>query len=208
MREAFSYSLSGNNPRYTSGVSENLKRITAYNPNAFCILHIDSTVKVDTSGWNVITHPKSKSLESHFWRFETAGYDTFDIVHVRDIDSLFNSRDVAICSHIKESGIQAYGLRDSEWHTPSNSPHPLFGGMWGIQPKLLPQDFTNLVQWWVKNKGPFERWADMWFLQRYVYPYVLRYGKVFSSVDVGSRWPSLPFPKSVPKGEHIGATHW
>lgn len=213
--EVFSFSLTGNDPRYLSGVLPNAQSIYRYNQDAEFHLHIDDTVDFlsfendlrSTVKTKIIHWTRNESLECHFWRFASVDLDNPALVHVRDIDSLFCERDSFLCQYIKNSGIKAYAIRDHYWHDPARIPFPVLGGMWGIHSKVLPYNFSNLVHWWVQNKKPFERFADMWFLQRYVYPYILRQGKVFSSIDVGSKWPCEHFPQNAPQG-NIGIVRW
>lgn len=134
-----------------------------------------------------------------FWRFLGAAGSECAIF--RDIDSLLNARDAAAVAAWVESGTAVHVMQDHRHHT--NMPAGcILGGMWGLRPAGLSFDFPQLVQWWLDHKVPSGYGADMWFLNRYIWPHALRSGMMHLrhySMVVGSPWPRHP-----PVGGYVG----
>lgn len=181
MRHTFSFSLQGTDKRYTSGIERNNTALLASGLDFNVVLHTDRQQPVPAK-WQTVLHPTGQSLECHFWRFESVGI--YSKVHVRDIDSTISAREIA---ELERSDI--YCMRDCKYH--AEAPYPVQGGMWGATDISFPYNFPKLVDWWVRNKAPFERYSDMWFLNRYVYPYIRRFGLEIDGA--GSRWGGVPF---------------
>ena len=189
----FSFSLTGNKPRYTRGINLNCKALEHLLPNKHQVfLHIDDTVSVEIpNNWHVVRHATNKTNECMFWRFETvdcAVVDSNKIVHVRDIDSVITQREIEL---LKSLDKKVYCIRDHQWHI--DMPYPVLGGLWGAAPSALDPHFADLVRWWIVNKAPFEYLADMWFLNRYVYPHIITRGIEIESLP-SRRWGTLIRP--------------
>lgn len=207
MKLAVSLSLTGDGTRYLVGAQRNLVEIPLHYPGATIILHHDETVAGDIlqhyrdAGATLRQWPKNESLECHFWRFESVGNPDFDVVVCRDIDSVPIAREARAVEEWLANGGGIHVMRDHKWH--ADGPEPMMGGMWGATRGALPYDFPGLVRWWVDQKRPFKRWADCWFLKRFVYPYALTHGTVHDGC--GSRWGGKPFPTPRIADEYVGA---
>lgn len=186
----FSFSLSGNKPRYTDGVKLNYDALQRFLPNQHQVfLHIDDTAKVQIPNeWNVVRHNRNQSNECMFWRFETIDANIIgsnEVVHVRDIDSVVTLREIDLLESLAK---KAYCIRDHQWH--ADMPYPVLGGLWGASPSALFPHFSELVRWWIEKKAPFEYLSDMWFLNRYVYPHIVTRGIEIESL-ASRRWGTL-----------------
>lgn len=192
----FSFSLYGNNSRYTSGIERNEQFLKNSGIDYQVVLHTDVQRTVPAR-WQLVHHKVKHPLDCHFWRFTSVGL--YPKVHVRDIDSTISDRELP---ELDRSPI--YCMRDHYWHSPAGgAPFPVQGGMWGATAESLPYNFPKLVNWWIANKSPFERYSDMWFLNRYVYPYIRRFGLEIDGI--GSAWGGVPFLTPRVGDNYVGA---
>jgi hypothetical protein len=192
----FSFSLYGADPRYTSGIERNQQFLKNSGIDYQVILHTDQATAIPHN-WSIVLHKVKHPLDCHFWRFLSVGQH--ERVHVRDIDSTISDRELPELSRA-----DIYCMRDHYWHAPvGGAPSPVQGGMWGATGGILPFNFPKLVQWWIDNKSPFERYSDMWFLNRYVYPYIRRFGLEIDGV--GSAWGGVPFLTSRVGNSYVGS---
>jgi hypothetical protein len=124
-----------------------------------------------------------------FWRF--LGAEGAECAIFRDIDSVINARDAAATLAWVASGKAVHVMHDHAHHCQLKE-GPILGGMWGLRAASLPYDFVDLVRWWIQRKHPFTYGSDMWFLNRYVWPYALRDGLLHlhrHSLVAGDAWP-------------------
>lgn len=203
MRFAFAFSLQGTDPKYTRGVERNLTALQRYfGSDAMMLLYGDVNPGEHT---NLEWMPREAKGDTscHFWRFAAVCDTRFDRVCVRDIDSVVSEREVAAVLEWESSGLGFHCMRDHYWHTTGGgAPFPVQGGMWGAMPARVPKNFGNLLAWWVKNKGPFQRYSDMWFLNRYIYPHLLVDGMQHDGCD--SHWGGRNFPTPRVGSEYVG----
>lgn len=182
----FSFSSFGTNPRYRKNIEANFESIKKI-PNACMLLYtntndLESNVPLEIK---VVTVKTDDVNESYFWRFINVipGSVYF---HCRDIDSVISDREIELLSTLDKD---YYCIRDHEWH--ASAPYPIQGGMWGAKfDSTRTYQWNKLVSWWIENKKPFEYYSDMWFLTRYLYPFIQRDGIEFDGC--GSRWGGTP----------------
>lgn len=205
-KHTFSFSFQGLDDRCTSGIERNETFLKESGLDYEVVLHSDRPWILPNKWTNVI-HPTGSSLECDFWRFETVG--TLPLVHVRDIDSTISSRELP---ELDRAAI--YCIRDRHYQLSGGEmpwPCPVQGGMWGATKEATPHNFSRLVKWWVAHKAPFERYSDMWFLNRYIYPYIRKFGLEIDGT--GYTWGRGGVPFLAPRvgisyvGEVAGATH-
>lgn len=205
MNILFSFSLQGQEPKYVKGVQANLDAITNYFGNtAVMRVYGDYLPPLDTKDrcmidW--IRRDPKKDLSCHFWRFLAAVDARFDYVCIRDIDSVVSIREYNALLDWFKSGKHYHCMRDHHWH--AQAPNPVQGGLWGLIPKYAPPNFETLLDWWLRYKGPFKRYSDMWFLNRYIYPHILHNG--IQHDGCGSRWGGIPFPTTRLYDEYVGS---
>lgn len=195
MKHTFSFSLFGDDTRYTHGIERNAEYLQKCGIDYEVILHTDKPRKVPDR-WVTVLHVPKDPLDCHFWRFTTVG--TRPMVHVRDIDSTISDRELP---ELTRSPI--YCMRDHHYHSPAGgAPYPVQGGMWGCSSNMSPRNFSYLVKWWMENKRPFQRYSDMWFLNRYIYPYIRRFGIEIDGC--GSSWGGVPFSTNRQNDYYVG----
>lgn len=110
-----SFSLFGNNPKYTNGMAENIKLCDKFGIKVF--------VYIEALDGN--------SVPGMFWRFfAPSDYDYYDYYIFRDADSRITEREVHAVNEWLESGKTLHVMRDHPHHYNN---YPIFGGMWGIR---------------------------------------------------------------------------
>lgn len=135
MLKVISFSLWGNNPKYTVGAIRNAELALGIYPDWKCKFFIGKCVSksiIDQlySYPNTLfdLKPKTGDWTSMFWRFETS-YDTnIDISIFRDTDSRINVRE--------KYAVDDWLATDKTFHIMRDHPHhgfPILGGMWGFK---------------------------------------------------------------------------
>ena len=205
--KVISFCLYGTGGMYEQGLLENLRRIPVIYPDWQAQVFTDGRMGpaylkcCADLGAGVILREPRRDAGGMFWRFEAVGDPRYEAAIVRDADSLVNERERVAVDAWLASPAKLHTMHDSNDHW--GGPWPLLGGMWGAKIGAFPHDFPNLVRWWLKHKGPFPYAADQWFLQRYVWPFVMRSGMIHTS-NVNSRHRGLPFPPHPPVYWHVG----
>jgi hypothetical protein len=207
MSIAFSFSLQGLAPNYYDGIRKNAEAIATRFTNATMLLYTCENIKdiaIPNLTFKVIKRNYSDDLSCHFWRFEAVTLSEYSHVCVRDIDSTVSDREVAAIHYWIKSTKTYHCMRDHECHSYNGGcPHPILGGMWGAVPTKVYPQFKSLLKYWLDKKRPFKRYADMWFLNRYIYPYVLQDGIQHDSQD--THWGGIKFPTHRIGTEFVGA---
>ena len=135
MKKVISFSLWGDNPKYTIGAIENAKLAQEIYPGWDCYFFLGSSVTDNIQDRllsipNVVLfykdHPGDWS--GMFWRFETSYDLEVDISIFRDTDSRLSLRE----KYAVDEWIQS----DKTFHIMRDYPHhgfPILGGMWGYK---------------------------------------------------------------------------
>lgn len=200
---AFAFSLQGQEPRYFNGLYKNAEAIKRLWPDATMLIYTTENIPDLGIKTRVFREAPCKDTTCHFWRFKAITLKEYDHVCVRDIDSTIGERETLAVKLWIESGKTYHCMRDHPCHSYSGGcPHPILGGMWGAVPARSPDNFLRLVNYWIVTKRPFVRFSDMWFLQRYIYPYLLQDGIQFDSQDC--HWGGVPFPGERTEQNYVG----
>jgi len=136
MLKVISFSLWGNNPKYTVGAIRNAELALNIYPDWKCKFFIGKCVPKSIieqlySYPNTLfsLKPTIGDWTSMFWRFETS-YDTnIDISIFRDTDSRINMRE--------RYAVEDWLDTDKTFHIMRDHPHhgfPILGGMWLVNP--------------------------------------------------------------------------
>lgn len=169
MTNIISFSLWGNNPKYTIGAIRNAELSKEIYPGWKCRFYIGEDVDykiieklqsldselipMDGSGWNGM-----------FWRFLAA--DSYDIVISRDTDSRLNLREKAAVGEWLNSDKDFHIMRDHPYHATE-----ILGGMWGARNGIL-----RGISQWIKsyNKRDYDNkyQVDQNFLRDLTYTIV------------------------------------
>jgi protein O-GlcNAc transferase len=140
-KKVISFSLWGDNPKYTVGAIRNAEIAQSVYPDWVCRFYCDEksvpAEKIDTvmSMPNVEVIRLSASKEPHwsmFWRFYAAADPCVDVAVFRDSDSRVGIREALAVENWLASGKTFHVMRDHRHH---NS--PICGGMWGVRGSKL-----------------------------------------------------------------------
>lgn len=198
IKKIISFSLWGNNPKYTMGAISNVKianRLflgwtcrfyTAYDVSSYIVSQLQDLgaecvimSKDDSSGWNGM-----------FWRFLAA--DSDDTIISRDTDSRLGYREKAAVEEWLASDKNFHIMRDHPFHATE-----ILGGMWGARNGLL-KGITEVIKDYNKRDFDNRYQVDQNFLREIVYP------KVKDKAIVHDEFfDKKPFPISAPKRTNI-----
>lgn len=168
-KKIISFSLWGNNPKYTVGAVRNAEiALTQWNDweSVFYVgsdvpkeiinrlLELKATVhNMSNSGWNGM-----------FWRFFAA--DSDDVVISRDTDSRLGLREHMAVNEWLASDKDFHIMRDHPFHATE-----ILGGMWGARNGLL-KGITSAIANYNKRDFDNKYQVDQNFLREMVYPKV------------------------------------
>ena len=168
-KKIISFSLWGDNPKYTVGAIKNALLAQIIYPEWICRFYIGNDVpqhirnqlddlnveimEMGDSGWNGM-----------FWRFFAA--DSYDIVICRDTDSRLNLRERVAVDEWLSSDKDFHIMRDHPYHNTE-----ILAGTWGCINGIL-RGMEEAIQDY--NKGSFDNQyqVDQNFLREVVYPLV------------------------------------
>lgn len=121
MSKAISFSLWGNNPKYTIGMLKNVELSKIYFPNWKIVIYCDCLVPLgiilELSTYehvSVIEMPKIGDWTSLFWRYKAI--EDNDIVICRDADSRLNERDSFCVNEWINSNKNLHSIYDHPYH--------------------------------------------------------------------------------------------
>ena len=135
LKKVISFSLWGNNPKYTIGAIRNAELALEIYPGWMCKFFIAKDVNQNIIE-KLYTYPNtlfdlrnvSGDWRSMFWRFETAYDEDIDISIFRDTDSRLNTREKPAVDEWLNSDKTFHIMRDHPYHN-----FPILGGMWGYK---------------------------------------------------------------------------
>jgi hypothetical protein len=163
-----SYSLWGDNPKYTVGAIRNAQMCREFYPNWIARFYVGKSVPMDvvsalksTERTDVVLMDESGDWTGMFWRFLAA--DGEDIVLSRDTDCRPSWREVRAVEEWLSSDKDFHIMRDHPYHGTE-----ILGGMWGARNGILIGISDKISEY---NKGNFWQ-VDQNFLREIVYPVV------------------------------------
>lgn len=167
--KVISFSLWGDNPKYTIGALENAHLASTLFPGWLCYFYYDYSVPVD-----ILTELQSKenvkllyggSKESrYFWRFFPVDDPEIEIVICRDTDSRLSLRDKLAVHHWLLSEKNFHIIRDHPWHNSTVN-----AGLWGS--RYLDLEMVGEVYDFLKTATPIFGF-DQQFLSERIMPKV------------------------------------
>ncbi len=188
MTNIISFSLWGNNERYTKGAIANGELAKIVYPEWECWFWVGADVRPEIQTelgrlGRVIEMPPG-NWRGMFWRFFPAAYDS--PVIVRDTDSRLSFRERMAVDEWLASDKDFHIMRDHQFHAT-----PILGGMWGSRGGILP-DIHKQTGAYTDN-----RWqVDQDFLTDVVYPLVVNRAYVH---DEFFEKKAFPFSKRDPR---------
>lgn len=168
-RKIISFSLWGDNPKYTVGALRNIKLAKEIYPGWLCKLYVADDVPPDITGQLIQDNTKVVRMprdgwNGMFWRFLVA--DSEDVVICRDTDSRLGYREKAAVDAWLASDKDFHIMRDHPYHATE-----ILGGMWGVRNGLL-VGLTKMIEEWDKKEYDDKYQVDQQFLKEVVYPLV------------------------------------
>ena len=170
MKKVISFSVYGDNPKYTIGLIRNLDLIKEIYPTWTTYVYFNNTVPNDImdkvySFENVETFDMSElQIPGMFWRFQPNDDKNVERFVIRDTDSRVTKREKVAVYEWMEDNTVLHIMRDHPHHN-----YPILGGMWGMKcdPTFhMKEEFINYTD----SKELFEKMTDMNFLRDIVYP--------------------------------------
>lgn len=168
MKKIISFSLWGNNPKYTIGAIRNAELTPLIYPDWIARFYCGRSVPLEIieklksfPHCEVILMEEDGNWEGMFWRFYACG--DADVMLSRDTDSRLNMREKFAVDEWLESSKDFHIMRDHPHHTTE-----ILGGMWGCKNGIL-KNIKNLIDDFVK--GDFWQ-VDQNFLKQKIYPLI------------------------------------
>jgi hypothetical protein len=195
-----SFSLYGNNPKYTIGAIENAKFIDAnlndWSAIFYCAQDVGENI-IDgllACGATVLRQSADWHPNGMFWRFQATWDLDYQFLIFRDTDSRISNREMSALVEWQQSGKLVHIMRDHPYHRTK-----ILGGMWGIRSEakaILPGSET--MKLFGEGHG-----QDQFYLANYVYPRVRNETYVHDSFFMYEK-TAHPFADSRINGEFIG----
>ena len=168
MKKVISYSLWGNNTRYTVGAIQNSQLAKYYYPEwisrFYCGQDVDQSIidilrNIPNTEIVLMTEPTNWT--GMFWRFYAASDS--DIMLSRDADARISKREACAVNDWLSSGKDFHIMRDHPYHA-----RAIMGGMWGCKNGIL-SNIRDLIDRFNRT----DRYEiDQEFLAHIVYPLV------------------------------------
>ena len=170
MKKVISFSLWGDDPKYTMGAIENASLSKIIYPDWVCRFYIGKSVPLHIvehlskfNNTEIVKMNEEGDWRGMFWRFWIASDESVDIAIVRDCDSRVWLRE--------RTAVKEWLASDKDFHIIKDHPYhstPILGGMWGVRNGLL-KDMRLLCDNY--DQGNFWQ-VDQNFLSEVVYPIV------------------------------------
>ncbi len=168
MKKVISFSLWGENPKYTIGAIKNAELAKSIYPDWTCRFYcgksvpeeiVDKLKKFDNT--EVVEMDESGNWTGMFWRFRAC--EDSDVMISRDTDSRLNIRE--------KLAVDEWLSSDKDFHIMRDHPHhniEILGGMWGCRNGIL-KNIEELMKGFLKG----DYWqVDQFFLREKVYPLI------------------------------------
>lgn len=168
MKKIISYSLWGNNPKYTIGAIRNAETAKDFYPGWECWFYCANDVSFDIKmKLKLLDNAKViECLDNGNWKFTTKRFTAIsepnvERVLIRDCDNRFSEREVHAVNEWIKSNKTLHVMKDHPWH----GGFPILAGQWGLN-KSFKEDMKELLKNYV-NKEQYH--YDQIFLANYVW---------------------------------------
>lgn len=170
MKKVISFSLWGDNEKYTIGAIKNSELSKEIYPDWVCRFYVGkSTPKHIVDKLRLFDNTEIIEMESDgdwtgmFWRFYPASESDVDVLIVRDCDSRLSNREKEAVYEWLNSDKGFHIMRDHPYHKTE-----ILGGMWGSKKGVI-SNMKNLINDYIKGNY----WqVDQNFLRECIYPIV------------------------------------
>ena len=168
MKKIISFSLWGDNPKYTIGAIKNVELSKTIYPDWICRFYCGKSVPLDIieklklyDNVEVIEMDEDGNWSGMFWRFYAC--EDADVMISRDTDSRLSFREKFAVDEWLNSDKDFHIMRDHPYHNVL-----ILGGMWGVRNGLL-KNIRELISNY--SKGNFWQ-VDQNFLKEKIYPII------------------------------------
>ena len=201
MKKIISFSLWGNDPKYTIGAIENAKLAKEIYPDWTCRFYVGTSTFDDI--WDTLDSFDNTELidmgipgdwTGMFWRFYPASENDVDVFISRDTDSRLTVREKIAVDEWILSDKGMHIMRDHPYHNSL-----VMGGMWGMKKGTFPK-MKEMIKTYIK--GDFWQ-VDQNFLNQIVYPICKNNTFVHDEFMNFEEWKK-PFPIKRIEKEFIG----
>lgn len=135
-KRVISFSLWGDNPKYTFGAIKNAELANKIYANWISRFYIGSDVPKDiinkiqsiSNTEIILKYNQNNDWTGMFWRFEAAYDNSVEVAIFRDTDSRISLREKYAVDEWLSSDKTFHIMRDHPFHG-----YPILGGMWGIK---------------------------------------------------------------------------
>jgi hypothetical protein len=199
MKKIISFSLWGDNPKYTIGAIENAEQSKTIYPDWICRFYCGKSVPLDIieklksyNNVEVIEMDENGDWNGMFWRFYAC--EDADVMISRDTDSRLSVREKLAVDEWLESDKDFHIMRDHPYHNAL-----ILGGMWGARNGIL-KDIISIINQY--NKGNFWQ-VDQNFLREKIYPIIKDNSFIHDEFMKFENWSKL-FPSERKNKEFVG----
>ncbi len=168
MKKVISFSLWGDNPKYTVGALRNAELAATIYRDWICRFYCGKSVPENITlqlkshkNVEVVDMDEQGDWTGMFWRFYAC--EDSDVMISRDTDSRLSFREKNAVDEWLESNKDFHIMRDHPYHTTE-----ILGGMWGCRNGVL-SNIKNIINEY--NKGNFWQ-VDQNFLKEKIYPII------------------------------------
>lgn len=171
MKRIISFSLWGNEPKYTIGAIKNADLAKEIYPGWVCRFYLGKSVPIkiieeltNRENTEIYIMNELGNWTGMFWRFYPASEFDVDVMISRDTDSRLNMREKMAVDEWLESDKSFHIMRDHPYHATE-----ILGGMWGVRGQAL-LSMKQLIHQY--TKGDFWQ-VDQNFLKEKIYPVIM-----------------------------------
>jgi Flp pilus assembly protein TadD len=150
--KVISFSLWGDNPKYTIGAIRNAIIAKEIYPDWKCIFHVGKSVPSDiidslrlNRNSELVFRGEDGDWDSTLWRFYPAFNPSVDVMISRDTDSRLSLREKRCVDEWLASDKDFHIMRDHPLHCPDFCDGEILAGMWGVRNGLL-QNFKEIIE--------------------------------------------------------------
>jgi hypothetical protein len=191
MKKVISFSIYGDNPKYTIGLIRNLELIKEIYPEWITYIYFNDTVPI-----SIINEVKSFDkveifdmthlrIPGMFWRFQPNDDKEVERFVVRDTDSRITNREKVAVDEWVEDNKVLHIMRDHPHHN-----YTILGGMWGMKRQ---EDFNMKEEFsrYTNSNELFEKMTDMNFLRDIVYPKFVQESTIHATYHGHEPWAKV-----------------
>ena len=168
MKKVISFSLWGNNPKYTIGAIKNANLAPIVYPNWICRFYVSNDVPNDIVRELEKTSEVIKLNSIGNWKLTVERFKAIDedveCVLFRDTDSRLNNREKAAVDEWLKSNKTLHIMKDHPYH----GGFPILAGMWGLKKKGFNLNMSKMLSIYSNTE---QYHYDQIFLNDYIWKY-------------------------------------